>query len=78
MSNAAMAPTAGELDFRGALSILRARGRIPEAEARALLVEGFLSEVLEAIESEVPPRLRSRGCIGLALTIHSGEISHVE
>jgi len=43
-------PRAGELDS-AALFFLRARG-IPEAEARALLVEGFLSEVLEAIESE--------------------------
>jgi Fe-S cluster assembly protein SufD len=67
--------TAGKLDS-AALFFLRARG-IPEAEARALLVEGFLSEVLEAIESE-----SLRACVAAAvsdwLTIHSGEISHVE
>jgi Fe-S cluster assembly protein SufD len=42
--------TAGELD-EAALFFLRARG-IPEAEARAMLIEAFLAEALATIESE--------------------------
>jgi Fe-S cluster assembly protein SufD len=67
--------TSGELDT-AALFFLRARG-VPEAEARALLIEAFLGEVLESIESE-----SLRGCAAAAvadwLSLHAGEISHVE
>ncbi len=67
--------TAGELDA-AALFFLRARG-IPEAEARALLIEAFLGEALESLESE-----SIRACAAAAvsnwLAIHAGEISHVE
>jgi Fe-S cluster assembly protein SufD len=67
--------TTGELDS-AALFFLRARG-IPEAEARALLIEAFLSEVLEAIESE-PLRDCAAAAVSDWLAVHAGEISHVE
>lgn len=67
--------TAGELDA-AALFFLRARG-IPEAEARALLIEAFLGEALESLENE-----SIRACVAVAvsdwLATHAGEISHVE
>ena len=67
--------TSGELDT-AALFFLRARG-IPEAEARALLIEAFLGEVLEAIESE-PLRACAAAAVADWLAIHAGEIAHVE
>jgi Fe-S cluster assembly protein SufD len=42
--------TAGDLDH-GALFYLRSRG-VPEARARSLLIEAFLSETVEAIAAE--------------------------
>jgi Fe-S cluster assembly protein SufD len=67
--------TVGELDS-AALFFLRARG-IPEAEARALLVEGFLGEVLEAIEND---SLRALAATAVQdwLSVHAAEISHAE
>jgi Fe-S cluster assembly protein SufD len=67
--------TSGELDT-AALFFLRARG-IPEAEARALLIEAFLGEVLEAIESE-PLRACASAIVSDWLALHAGEIAHVE
>ncbi|HUB64512.1 MAG TPA: Fe-S cluster assembly protein SufD [Methylocella sp.] len=67
--------TAGELDS-AALFFLRARG-IPEAEARALLIEAFLGEVLDTIESE-PLRACAAAAVSDWLTLHAGEFSHVE
>jgi len=67
--------TVGELDS-AALFFLRARG-IPEAEARALLVEAFLGEVLESIESD-PLRALAASAVQDWLSVHASEISHVE
>jgi Fe-S cluster assembly protein SufD len=67
--------TSGELDS-AALFFLRARG-IPEAEARALLIEAFLGEILEAIESE-PLRFCAASAVSDWLAVHAGEIAHVE
>ena len=68
--------TAGELDAN-ALFFLRARG-IPEAEARAMLVEAFLGR------GDGHDR-RTRSCATLVvasaqtwLARHAGEASHVE
>ena len=67
--------TAGELDAN-ALFFLRARG-IPEAEARAMLVEAFLGEALDTIENEALRELASdRAHKWLAR--HAGEATHVE
>uniref|UniRef100_UPI0035AE2B2D SufD family Fe-S cluster assembly protein n=1 Tax=Rhodoblastus sp. TaxID=1962975 RepID=UPI0035AE2B2D len=67
--------TAGELDAN-ALFFLRARG-IPEAEARAMLVEAFLIEAIDTVESEdirtiVIDHARNW------MKRHAGEASHVE
>jgi Fe-S cluster assembly protein SufD len=67
--------TAGELDAN-ALFFLRARG-IPEAEARAMLVEAFLIEAIDTIDSEdirtvVIEHARNW------MKRHAGEASHVE
>jgi len=67
--------TAGELDS-AALFFLRARG-IPEAEARALLIEAFLGEALETIENE-PMRACAVAAVSDWLASHAGEISHVD
>lgn len=67
--------TVGELNS-AALFFLRARG-IPEAEARALLVEAFLGEILEAIESDVL-RALAAAAVQDWLKVHASEISHVE
>ena len=49
--------TAGELDG-DALFYLRARG-IPEAQARGMLVEAFLGEVIDGVREEpIEPLLR--------------------
>lgn len=67
--------TAGELD-PNALFFLRTRG-IPEAEARAMLVEAFLTESLDTIENEA---LRAPAAAEVAkwLSRHAGEATHVE
>ncbi|SFK01594.1 Fe-S cluster assembly protein SufD [Methylocapsa palsarum] len=67
--------TAGELD-RAALFFLRARG-IPETEAKALLVEAFLGEILDEIGDET---LRSRAADAVSswLNTHAREISHAQ
>jgi Fe-S cluster assembly protein SufD len=67
--------TAGELDS-AALFFLRARG-IPEAEARALLIEAFLGEALETIGSE-PLRACATAAVSDWLALHAGEIAHAE
>lgn len=67
--------TTGELDA-AALFFLRARG-IPEAEARALLVEAFLSEALETIESESLRALLTAS-VQRWLSLHAREVGHVE
>jgi Fe-S cluster assembly protein SufD len=67
--------TAGELDAN-ALFFLRARG-IPEAEARAMLVEAFLGEALDAIDNEGLRALASERTHKW-LARHAGEASHVE
>ncbi len=67
--------TAGELDA-SALFFLRARG-IPEAEARAMLVEAFLVEAMDAVESEAMRGLVAN-CARLWMRRHAGEASHVE
>jgi Fe-S cluster assembly protein SufD len=67
--------TAGELD-RAALFFLRARG-IPEAEARALLVEAFLGEIIDANESETIRTLVA-AAVSDWLSLHGSEVSHVE
>jgi Fe-S cluster assembly protein SufD len=67
--------TAGELD-RAALFFLRARG-IPEAEARALLVEAFLGEIIDAAESETIRTLVAAAVTDW-LSLHGSEVSHVE
>ena len=66
--------TAGEIDG-DALFFLRSRG-IPEAEARALLVEAFLSEALETIENE---GLRALAATAVQdwLGAHMSEVSNV-
>ncbi|MBB4198786.1 Fe-S cluster assembly protein SufD [Rhodoblastus sphagnicola] len=67
--------TAGELDAN-ALFFLRARG-IPEAQARALLIEAFFGEALDKIDNEV---LRESVSLSVHnwLSTHAGEASHVE
>jgi Fe-S cluster assembly protein SufD len=67
--------TAGELDAN-ALFFLRARG-IPEAEARALLVEAFLGEALDTIENEAL-RAPAAAEVRKWLSLHAGETTHVE
>ncbi|WP_294540953.1 Fe-S cluster assembly protein SufD [uncultured Rhodoblastus sp.] len=67
--------TAGELDAN-ALFFLRARG-IPEAQARALLVEAFLAEALDTIGDEVL-RAPAAEMVRKWLARHAGEASHVE
>jgi Fe-S cluster assembly protein SufD len=67
--------TAGELDAN-ALFFLRARG-IPEADARAMLVEAFLVEAMDTIENESLRTLVS-DCAHIWLKRHAGEASHVE
>lgn len=66
---------AGELD-PAALFFLRARG-IPEAEARALLIEAFLGEAIETIENE-SLRLCAAASVSDWLSIHAGGISHAD
>lgn len=67
--------TAGELDAN-ALFFLRARG-IPEAEARAMLVEAFLVEAMDTIENEAMRGLVVE-CARTWMARHAGEASHVE
>lgn len=67
--------TIGELDA-AALFFLRARG-IPEAEARALLVEAFFGEAVAAIEDEHLRGLAA-ACVQDWLSLHAGEVSYVE
>jgi Fe-S cluster assembly protein SufD len=67
--------TSGELD-NAALFFLRARG-IPEAEARSLLVEAFLSEIIETIETG-PIRESAAAAVSDWLAVHASEISHAE
>jgi Fe-S cluster assembly protein SufD len=67
--------TAGELDAN-ALFFLRARG-IPEAEARALLIEAFFGEALDKIENEILREAVARS-VNTWLTTHAGEAAHVE
>ena len=62
--------TAGELDAQ-ALFFLRARG-IPLAEARAMLIEAFLQEPLEAI-ADAPLRRLASAAITAWLATQSGE-----
>ncbi|HUO54254.1 MAG TPA: Fe-S cluster assembly protein SufD [Rhodoblastus sp.] len=67
--------TAGELDAN-ALFFLRARG-IPEAEARAMLVEAFLVEAIDMVENEAIRAIvidHARNW----MKRHAGEASHVE
>ncbi|MCI0468295.1 MAG: Fe-S cluster assembly protein SufD, partial [Beijerinckiaceae bacterium] len=65
--------TAGELD-PAALFYLRARG-IPEAAARALLVEAFLGELIEGIENETIRELAA-AAVSNWLSVHAGEVSY--
>ena len=67
--------TIGELDA-AALFFLRARG-IPEAEARALLVEAFFNDSVATIENE---HLRELAASSVQdwLSSHAGEVSSVE
>lgn len=67
--------TAGELDAN-ALFFLRARG-IPEAEARAMLIEAFFGEALDKIENEVLREAMAKS-VNAWLTTHAGEAAHVE
>jgi Fe-S cluster assembly protein SufD len=67
--------SAGDLDA-DAIFFLRARG-IPEAEARALLIDAFLSETVEAIPNELL-RAFVQGEVGRWLSAHAGEVSHVD
>lgn len=67
--------TVGELDA-AALFFLRARG-IPEAQARALLIEVFVSEAVGAIENE-PLRTLASTAVSDWLAVHASEIAHVE
>ena len=67
--------TAGELDANS-LFFLRARG-IPEAEARALLIEAFFGEALDKIENETLREAVAKS-VNTWLTPHAGEASHVE
>jgi len=67
--------TAGELDAN-ALFFLRARG-IPEAEARALLIDAFFGEALDKIENERLREAVAKNVHGWLAT-HAGEASHVE
>lgn len=65
--------TAGELD-PAALFYLRARG-IPETEARALLIEAFLAEVIAALESEAL-RACAEAFVSDWLSGQASEIAH--
>jgi len=67
--------TAGELDAN-ALFFLRARG-IPEAEARAMLIEAFFGEALDKIENEILREAVAKN-VSFWLTTHAGEAAHVE
>ena len=67
--------TAGEIDA-AALFFLRARG-IPEVEARALLVEAYLSEAVAALDDEAL-RAVAIAAIQQWLSAHAGEVTHVE
>lgn len=67
--------TAGEIDG-AALFFLRARG-IPEVEARALLVEAYLSEAVAALEDETL-RALATGAIQQWLSAHAGEVTHAD
>jgi len=67
--------TAGELDAN-ALFFLRARG-IPEAEARAMLIEAFFGEALDKIDSELLREAVAKS-VNAWLTTHAGEAAHVE
>lgn len=67
--------TSGEFD-NAALFFLRGRG-IPEAEARSLLVEAFLSEIIETIEAR-PIREITAAAVSGWLAVHASEISHAE
>jgi Fe-S cluster assembly protein SufD len=66
--------TAGELD-EAALFFLRARG-IPEAEARAMLIEAFLAEALATIENEAF-RAPAQAAAQAWLAAHAGSLRHV-
>ena len=67
--------TTGDLDA-DAVFFLRSRG-IPEAEARALLIEAFLSESFSSIrEGAIGTFIKSM--MDEWLATHSGEVSHVE
>jgi Fe-S cluster assembly protein SufD len=66
--------TAGELD-ETALFFLRARG-IPEAEARAMLIEAFLAEALATIESEAL-RVPAQAATQAWLAAYSDPAGHV-
>ncbi|MCL2385903.1 MAG: SufD family Fe-S cluster assembly protein, partial [Alphaproteobacteria bacterium] len=59
-----------------ALCYLRARG-IPEAEARALLIEAFLGEGIATIANE-PLQNLALGLVTDWLAFHAGEIAHAE
>lgn len=63
--------TAGELD-PAALFFLRARG-IPENEARALLIEAFLGEIIDTLDSE-PIRQLAAAAVSDWLSVHAGEV----
>jgi Fe-S cluster assembly protein SufD len=65
--------TAGEID-ENALFYLRARG-IPEAEARAILVEAFLGEALAALEDDVLRALAAEA-VKAWLAAHAEEVGH--
>jgi len=67
--------TAGELD-PAALFFMRARG-IPEKEARALLVEGFLEQGMEALSD---PELRAiaQAFVRDWLDAHAVEVTHAD
>ncbi|HTV32226.1 MAG TPA: Fe-S cluster assembly protein SufD [Methylocella sp.] len=67
--------TAGELDT-AALFFLRTRG-IPEADARALLIEAFLGEGIATIASE-PLQNLAAGLVSDWLAFHASEIAHAE
>jgi Fe-S cluster assembly protein SufD len=67
--------TTGELD-EAALFFLRARG-IPEAEARAMLIEAFLGEALATIGSEAL-RASATAVVQDWLSAHAGDVRHVE
>jgi Fe-S cluster assembly protein SufD len=67
--------TVGDLDAN-AVFFLRARG-IPEAEARALLIEAFLGEALASIPNAALATL-AQSSVQEWLAEHAGKVSHVE